>query len=68
MLFSFTSQTNKWRVTFARRSVLWKEGVGSRASTAQPFAQEKLCLSAEAATICVALTTTRWLTLEPRHL
>ena len=37
--------------------------MGSRASTTQPFAQEKLCLSAEAATICVAVTTRRWLTL-----
>lgn len=37
--------------------------MGSRASTTQPFAQEELCLSAEPATICVAVTTRRWLTL-----
>jgi hypothetical protein len=29
----------------------------------QPFAQEKLCLSAEPATICVTVTTRRWFTL-----
>jgi hypothetical protein len=63
ILFSFTSQTNKWRVTFARRSVLRKEHVGSRASTTQSFAQEKLCLSPDPATICVTVTTRRWLTL-----
>lgn len=57
------AKLNKWRVTFARRSVLWKEGVGSRASTTQPFAQEKLCLSVDPATICVTVTTRRWLTL-----
>jgi hypothetical protein len=57
------TKLNKWRVTFARRSVLWKERVGSLASTTQPFAQEKLCLSAEAAIICVVVTTRRWLTL-----
>ena len=37
--------------------------MGSLASTTQPFAQEKLCLSPEPATIFVAVTTRRWLTL-----
>jgi len=37
--------------------------VGSRASTTQPFAQEKLCLSVDPATICVTVITRRWLTL-----
>ena len=61
--FLLPTKLNKWRVTFARRSVLWKERVGSLASTNQPSAQEKLCLSPEPATICVAVTTRRWLTL-----
>jgi hypothetical protein len=64
-LFLLPTKLKKWRVTFARRSVLSIERVGSLASTTQHFAQEKLCLSAEAATICVVVTTRRWLTLNP---
>jgi hypothetical protein len=63
VLCSSTNQTQQMARDVCQTQCVMKRSVGSRASTTQPFAQEKLCLSVDPATIYVTVTTRRWLTL-----